>query len=138
MISQNEILNPFFPIILLAWVNRNYYILLFPKDYPINTDNNNELFANNINNDDTQYNNNSNLKKNTNINSNIIRDKKVKKKFPKIKENNKVDKQKLKKHIHNEGFEETEMDKKKEDNESSIKIKEFLKIILKTIVLYIQ
>jgi len=41
----------------------NHYILLFPKDYPINTDNNNDLFSNNLNIVNTQYINNSNINK---------------------------------------------------------------------------
>lgn len=30
--ASNDILNPFFPIILIPWININHYKLLFPKE----------------------------------------------------------------------------------------------------------
>ena len=34
MISDNDILNPYYPIILIGWLNNIHYILIFPKDHP--------------------------------------------------------------------------------------------------------
>ena len=36
IISPNNQINPFYPIILMGWVNNIHYILIFPIDYPDN------------------------------------------------------------------------------------------------------
>ena len=47
--QYSETINPFIPIILIGWVNNNHYVLIFPKNYPINLTQNKDKNINNKN-----------------------------------------------------------------------------------------
>ena len=84
MISDNDILNPYYPIILIGWVNNIHYILIFPKDHP------NDLICNLIIHDKSLLANYNEYY--TNCNQTIIIDKiksKYKNNDKNIKKNNK-------------------------------------------------
>jgi hypothetical protein len=105
-----DIINPFIPVLLIGWCNRNHYILILPKNY--------DIYYNAIKIDipDITYENSKSIK----IKKKNTQNKKIKNNY----ENNK-----------NEIIDDS---KKKKESSNDNKFKKFLTIFFKINALFIQ